>query len=76
MGLSLIAKQILGEIDNAAEALESKLNSDLLPALKGGGSPWAGVMGAARVSTAGHPPPAGGLTVGTPIFKNFPPSPP
>jgi len=30
MGLSLIVKQILGEIDNAAEALENKLNCNVL----------------------------------------------
>ena len=48
-----------------------KERSNLLPYLKGGGSlwagrcplqpssaPWAGVMGAARASTAGHLPPA------------------
>ncbi len=29
MGLSLSVKQILGEIDNAAEALENKLNVTL-----------------------------------------------
>jgi len=39
MGLSPSVKQVLGEIDNAAEALENKLNSDLFLALKGGGSP-------------------------------------
>jgi len=30
MGLSLIVKQILGEIDNAAEVLENKLNCNVL----------------------------------------------
>jgi hypothetical protein len=86
MGLSLIVKQILGEIDNAAETLENKLDSDLLPALKGEGFPLGGSsapspglqrpLGPGSWSYPGQhrgsPAPTGGLAVETPIFKAFP----